>query len=428
MSSISFVKPNQTSSLATWLAYIEQLYPKTIDLGLERVATVAKKCALTKPAKFVFLVAGTNGKGTTCRALEMILIEAGYKVGVYSSPHILCYTERVRIQNQELSKQEHVASLAFIENERDNHPLTYFEFCTLSAFNLFRTHHVDVAVIEVGLGGRLDATNIVDPDVSVITSIGLDHISWLGDTRELIGFEKAGILREHQLAVVGDPDMPQSIKDVAEKLACQKVFCSPNEDAIWRYEAHEEDWDFYYKEEQLSQLIYPKIPVQNAATALAALMCSDLTVSENHIRTGFAKTSLWGRLQTIQDNPQVILDVAHNAHAANYLSSQLKRLRKGKKCVRAVVGMLADKDIQQTFANMHNDIDVWYVASLNSARGAKKETLMQYLHNQRAFAFDDIVFAFEQALKDADKDDLIIVFGSFVTVGAILEHIQDGKK
>lgn len=423
MPEISLNKPTRASSLSHWLNYLETLYPQIIELGLERVSVVAKKMNLCRPADIVFTVAGTNGKGTTCRALEMILIEAGYKVGVYSSPHILRYTERVRIQGKELTEKQHIDSLAFINEQRAEKPLTYFEFCTLSALKLFQENHVDVAILEVGLGGRLDATNIVEPDVSVITSIGLDHVKWLGDTRELIGQEKAGILRKNKPAVIGEPDMPMSIRERVEQLSCQKVFCYPNKDFIWRYEENNDNWNFHYNNYHYLHLPIPKIPLSNAATALAALLSSPVTVTDTHIRQGLQKTALWGRLQVIQKQPLVILDVAHNAHAGHYLATQLQRLRKNKDKVRVVIGMLADKDIAETIESLRNNIDIWYVASLVVPRGASKETLLACLPTETVYAFDDVIDAWQQAVKDAEKNDLVIVIGSFVTVGKILEHI-----
>lgn len=216
--------PQAASPLASWLSYLENLHSKTIDLGLERVSEVAARLGVLKPAPFVFTVAGTNGKGTTCRTLESILMAAGYKVGVYSSPHLVRYTERVRVQGQELPESAHTASFAEIESARGDISLTYFEYGTLSALWLFKQAQLDVVILEVGLGGRLDATNIVDADVAVVTSIALDHTDWLGPDRESIGREKAGIFRSAKPAIVGEPEMPSTIADVAqEKVHCYNV-------------------------------------------------------------------------------------------------------------------------------------------------------------------------------------------------------------
>ena len=232
--------PQATSPLAAWLSYLENLHSKTIDMGLERVSQVAARLDVLKPAPFVFTVAGTNGKGTTCRTLESVLMAAGYRVGVYSSPHLVRYTERVRVQNRELPESAHTASFAEIEAARGETSLTYFEYGTLSALWLFKQAQLDVVILEVGLGGRLDATNIVDADVAVVTSIALDHIDWLGPDRESIGREKAGIFRANKPAVVGEPDMPHTIADVANEKGAQLL----RRGVDWQYEVQDNGWRF----------------------------------------------------------------------------------------------------------------------------------------------------------------------------------------
>lgn len=258
--------PQATSPLATWLSYLEHLHSKTIDLGLARVSEVAGQMDIVKPAPFVFTVAGTNGKGTTCRTLETILMAAGYKVGVYSSPHLVRYTERVRIQGAELPEAAHTASFAEIEAARGDISLTYFEYGTLSALWLFKQAQLDVVILEVGLGGRLDATNIVDADVAVVTSIALDHTDWLGPDRESIGREKAGIFRAGKPAVVGEPDMPLTIAEVAS----EKGALLQRRGVDWRYEVEGETWSFRDTAGALSHLPLPQVPLPNAATAVAA--------------------------------------------------------------------------------------------------------------------------------------------------------------
>lgn len=232
--------PQAASPLASWLSYLENLHSKTIDLGLERVSQVAARLGILKPAPFVFTVAGTNGKGTTCRTLESILMAAGYKVGVYSSPHLVRYTERVRVQGQELPESAHTASFAEIESARGDISLTYFEYGTLSALWLFKQAQLDVVILEVGLGGRLDATNIVDADVAVVTSIALDHTDWLGPDRESIGREKAGIFRSEKPAIVGEPEMPSTIADVAQ----EKGALLQRRGVEWNYSVTDHDWTF----------------------------------------------------------------------------------------------------------------------------------------------------------------------------------------
>ena len=262
--------PQAASPLASWLSYLENLHSKTIDLGLERVSQVAARLGILKPAPFVFTVAGTNGKGTTCRTLESILMAAGYKVGVYSSPHLVRYTERVRVQGQELPESAHTASFAEIESARGDISLTYFEYGTLSALWLFKQAQLDVVILEVGLGGRLDATNIVDADVAVVTSIALDHTDWLGPDRESIGREKAGIFRSEKPAIVGEPEMPSTIADVAQ----EKGALLQRRGVEWNYSVTDHDWTFSDAHGTLENLPLPLVPQPNAATALAALRAS----------------------------------------------------------------------------------------------------------------------------------------------------------
>lgn len=413
-------KPKATSPLATWLSYLEQLHSTAIELGLTRVRHVAEQLELLKPAPYVFTVAGTNGKGTTCATLEAILIKAGYKVGVYSSPHLIRYTERVRIQGQELSEQAHVNSLSAIDKGRGSTSLTYFEFGTLSALYLFKQEQVDVAILEVGLGGRLDATNIVDSNVGVITSIALDHTDWLGHDRESIGREKAGILRAHCPAVVGEPDMPASIGDVATEIGA-KLFRRDHE---WRYQQVEQHWNWQSATQNFANLPLPNVPLANAATALAALTQSSLTIPEQAIYDGLQSANLPGRFQTISHEPRTILDVGHNPHAAAYLATKLTELTKQGK-LRAVVGMLTDKDIAGTLAHLIPLVDEWYCAPLTGPRGTTAQQIAQYLPH--ASTFDSVKAAWLQANADADKSDTIIVFGSFHTVAEVMQELETGE-
>ncbi|MEY8711442.1 bifunctional tetrahydrofolate synthase/dihydrofolate synthase [Mangrovibacter phragmitis] len=408
-----------TSPLATWLSYLENLHTKTIDLGLERVAKVADTMGVRKPAPFVFTVAGTNGKGTTCRMLETTLIAAGYRVGVYSSPHLIRYTERVRIQGQELDAAQHTASFAAIDSARGETSLTYFEFGTLSALYLFKQAAVDVAILEVGLGGRLDATNIVDCDVGVITSIALDHTDWLGPDRESIGREKAGILRSGKPAIVGEPDMPTTIAQVAQ----DKGALLSRVGQEWRYSVNGQHWCFSDKFGELVNLPLPQVPQPNAATALAALRASGLSVTEQHIRDGLSNATLPGRFQVVAHSPQVILDVAHNPHAAGYLASRLASLPKSGR-VLAVVGMLHDKDIAGTLACLSPQVDSWYCAPLEGPRGASAETLVAHLPG--ASTWPDVAHAWRAAMADAAPEDTVLVCGSFHTVAHVMEEMDAG--
>ncbi|XTZ39617.1 bifunctional tetrahydrofolate synthase/dihydrofolate synthase [Salmonella enterica] len=412
--------PQATSPLAAWLSYLENLHSKTIDLGLERVSQVAARLDVQRPAPFVFTVAGTNGKGTTCRTLESILLAAGYRVGVYSSPHLVRYTERVRVQGGELPESAHTSSFAEIEAVRGDISLSYFEYGTLSALWLFKQAQLDVVILEVGLGGRLDATNLVDADVAVITSIALDHTDWLGPDRESIGREKAGIFRANKPAVVGEPDMPHTIADVAhEKGALLRRY-----GVDWRYNVEQRNWSFRDEQGELKGLPLPNVPQPNAATALAALRASGLNVSEQAIRDGIASATLPGRFQTVSESPRLILDVAHNPHAAGYLASRLAELPKTGR-VLAVIGMLHDKDIAGTLACLEPVVDCWYCAPLEGPRGATAEELLAHLSNGRAWP--DVTQAWQAAMAEANAEDTVLVCGSFHTVAHVMEAIETGR-
>ncbi|MEQ9888189.1 bifunctional tetrahydrofolate synthase/dihydrofolate synthase [Pectobacterium zantedeschiae] len=412
--------PQATSPLVTWLHYLEHLHAQAIDLGLDRVKQVAKHLQLLQPAATIFTVAGTNGKGTTCCTLESILLAAGLRVGVYSSPHLVRYTERVRIQGNELSEAQHTQAFADIEAGRGAVSLTYFEFGTLSALQLFKQANLDVVILEVGLGGRLDATNIVDADVSVVTSIAIDHTDWLGNDRESIGREKAGIFRQGRPAVVGEPDMPGTIADVA----AEKDALLRRRGRDWEFSVQRETWSWQDKLRELSRLPLPNVPLPNAATALAALHYSSLNVSEDAIRQGLRRAALPGRFQIVQESPRLILDVAHNPHAAAYLAKRLAELPKTGKA-RAVIGMLSDKDIAGTLAHLTPLIDEWYCAPLEGPRGATAQQITEHL--TRSQSFPDVVTAWQQAMSEATEQDIVIVCGSFHTVAHVMEALDEEK-
>jgi len=414
--------PQATSPLAAWLYYLEHLHSQAIELGLDRVKAVASKLDLLQPAPFVFTVAGTNGKGTTCRTLEAILIAAGLRVGVYSSPHLVRYTERVRIQGEELSEEAHCRSFATLEAGRGDISLTYFEYGTLSALRLFKDARLDVVILEVGLGGRLDATNIVDANVAVVTSIALDHTDWLGSDRESIGREKAGVFRGNKPAIVGEPDMPQSIADVAAEKGADLYRLGER----WNYRVVGDRWRWEAQDgEVLDDLPVPNVPLPNAATALAALHYCALNIPETAIRSGLQQAQLPGRFQTVSESPRLILDVAHNPHAASYLAGRLAQLPRHGGKVRAVVGMLHDKDIAGTLACLAPQIDQWYCAPLEGPRGASVEELA--VHLTQAHQFTDVVSAWQQAMQDADSQDIVIVCGSFHTVAHVMAALDAGK-
>jgi len=412
--------PQAASPLATWLHYLENLHSAVIELGLSRVSKVAAAMNVLKPAPTVFTVAGTNGKGTTCRVLETALMAAGFKVGVYSSPHLVRYTERVRIQGEELPEACHTASFAAIEAAREETSLTYFEFGTLSALFLFKQQEVDVVILEVGLGGRLDATNIVDADVAIITSIALDHTDWLGPDRESIGREKAGVFRGGKPAIVGEPDMPQSIADVAAEKGANLL----RRGVDWDYQLTGSRWTFRDADGELSELPLPLVPQPNAATAVAALRACQLEVSESALRVALEQAALPGRFQIVSESPRVILDVAHNPHAASYLAGRLAALpHEGR--VLAVIGMLHDKDIAGTLDCLAPVVNSWYCAPLEGPRGASAEQLIQHLG--QGHQFNQVADAWRAALADAAVEDTILVCGSFHTVAHVMEELDTRK-
>ena len=368
-----------TSPLDEWLSYLENSHFKAIDLGLERIKSVAQALDLLTPAPFVITVGGTNGKGTTCRLLETILLNAGYRVGVYSSPHLLRYNERVRIQNQELDDAQHTASFAYIEQNKTQ-SLTYFEFSTLSALHLFKQAKLDVVILEVGLGGRLDATNIVDNDMAVITSIDIDHTDFLGSTREQIGFEKAGIFRANKPVIIGEPNIPQTMLAHAETLGCQ-LFCRHLD---WDFSQQELGWTWQTTHEDekvrwnlLTDLPLCHIPLANAATALAAVQKLPFEISLETVKKFLLEVELTGRFQTMKPEslthlaqmvqrevealPRMIIDVGHNPHAARYLAEKLTALKaqsQGK--LIAVCGILKDKDAVGVLTPLLPLVDEWY--------------------------------------------------------------------
>ncbi|WMY95303.1 MAG: bifunctional tetrahydrofolate synthase/dihydrofolate synthase [Arsenophonus sp.] len=415
--------PNVNSSLDNWLHYLSNQHKKNIDMGIDRINIVANNLDLLNPAPKVVTVSGTNGKGTTCHILESILIETGIKVGVYSSPHLLNYTERVRIQGKTLPEIEFCRVFSDIESKRDNTTLTYFEYGTLAALQLFKEAKLDLVILEVGLGGLFDATNIIDSTISVITNIELDHLDWFGKDREKIGYEKAGIFRKGKYAVIGELNIPKSIKNIAEILGT-KLFCYGID---WQFTQKKNQWQWESIDYNFQKLPLPKnIPLINAATGLATLSCLMKeskqirdTVSSKAINQGLINAKLPGRLQVISHKPYVILDVAHNPHAANYLAKQVSQLpRKNNTKVYAVVGMLIDKDIKGTLSCLKSQVDKWYLASLNVSRGANAGKLAKYL--QSPSKFDTVKNAWLQVMLDATQKDIIIVYGSFHTVSEIL--------
>lgn len=410
--------PNLQSSLDQWLEYLLAIHPSEIDMGLTRVKEVAKRLSLLAlaPTK-VITVAGTNGKGTSCAMLESILRQSDLTVGVYSSPHLMRYNERVRINQQDASDESLIEAFCAIEAARAEISLTFFEYATLAGLYLFKAANVDVAILEVGLGGRLDATNIIDSTAVILTSIDLDHQEYLGDTRELIGLEKAGVFRPNCTAVVGEPDLPQSVNDYANELQTN-LFRVGVEFEYQVSSTNSATWHFKSKQHSYDDLPLPRLPLPNAASVVALVSQVWPTITQQQISDGLLSAQLAGRLEQVTQQPLVLLDVAHNPHAARYLAKQLQAYQ-GRRIV-ALCGMLKDKDIKAVLAQLTPQINQWNLVSLDNPRGASAALLYQALpdDNSRATAvqYDDIASAWQGIQQSISKDDVVIVFGSFYTV------------
>lgn len=395
-------------SLADWLFHLENLHQSAIDMGLERVRSVADDAKLLPLPANTLLVGGTNGKGTTCAMLEAMLMAAGYSVAVYSSPHLIDYRERLRVNGRMLSEAEHCQAFAAIEQARGQTSLTYFEFSTLAALWLCHRHPLDVVILEVGLGGRLDATNIVDADVAVVTSIDLDHQAFLGNTRESVAREKVGIARQGKPLVCGEPQPTAVFLEEVLRIGARLKWVGR---------------DFHYEDQGLSwtfngqNYARPSLPLPNAATALQTLALLDLEVSVDAINQGLSEARLPGRMQVLGRSPLVLADVAHNPHAARYLNAELERRYPGQ-VIHGVCAMLSDKDIAGTLAEMRA-ISCWYPAELPGVgRAAPAATLGKLLGKDKTFA--DVKTALQAAIKVAGPDSVVIVFGSFYTVAQVL--------
>jgi len=413
------------NTLADWLTHLESLHPKTIALGLERVAQVKQRLNLD-PDFPVIVVGGTNGKGSVCAMLESILYAAGYRVGCYTSPHLLHYNERVRVAKQLVSDAELCASFDAIEQVRGDISLTYFEFGTLAAMQSFIAHKVEVAILEVGLGGRLDAVNVFDNDCAVVTSVDIDHVDYLGDTREKIAFEKAGIFRPNRVAICADSNVPETLRVHARDIGAE-LWCIGND---FGCTPHQGQWDYRSRVGARNALPHPALrgafQLNNASAVLAVLdvMQERLPVSMAAVRRGLTEVALAGRFQFVPGKPQLILDVAHNPHAARSLAQNFAALPPAK--TFAVFGMLKDKDMRGVVELMNPHIDVWLVSGIDAIRGASGEELAQVLQDVAVrgeiLRLDSIADALRFAYKAAGENDRIAAFGSFYTVAAVMQE------
>lgn len=425
-------------TLDAWLTHLESAHPVGIDMGLTRIGKVKAALGLTFACP-VITVGGTNGKGSTCALLESILLRAGYKVGCHTSPHLLAFNERARLNGQNATDAELLPHFEAVERARTSLPepvsLTYFEFTTLAILHLFASSGLDAVILEVGLGGRLDAVNIIDADCSVVTSIDIDHTEYLGDTREKIAFEKAGIFRQGRPAICADPAPPQTLIDHAAAIGADLWLFGRD----FRYEgqagSERQQWSYVGRTLRRSALAYPALrganQLINTSAALAALeaLRGALPVSAQDVRLGLANVELAGRFQVLPGRPSVVLDVAHNPHAAAVLAQNLGSMGFFR-YTYAVFGAMHDKDIAGVIAHLKGEIDHWCVTDLPLPRAATGEQLEQALHaagvvdsaDSSVARFATPAEAFQDALGRATEDDRIIVFGSFYTVAGVMAY------
>lgn len=426
--------PPQT--LEGWLRHCEQLHPKNIDMGLERAGEVARRLGLRFNCP-VITVAGTNGKGSTCAMLEAVALQAGYRTGVYTSPHLVHFEERCRIRGEIVDAASLVASFEAVERARKQNgnevTLTYFEFTTLAILRHMSLSLLDVAILEVGLGGRLDATNIIDADCAVITSVDIDHVEFLGPDRETIGREKAGIMRTGRPVVVSDPMPPQSVIDHAREIGAD----------LWRFgqdfnfSGDKQQWAWAGRGRRYAGLAYPALrganQLVNASGALAALEAvrERLPITAQAVRAGLALVELPGRFQIVPGQPTLVLDVAHNPHSVAALTANLDAMGYFP-TTHAVFGAMADKDLAPMLAKVGPVIDRWYFTDLPTPRAETAASLQQKWNALQMVAggrrevatslHANPEEALRAAVEAADPADRIVVFGSFYTVGGVLQH------
>ncbi|WP_175104717.1 bifunctional tetrahydrofolate synthase/dihydrofolate synthase [Pararobbsia alpina] len=430
------------AKLADWLTHLETAHPVGIDMGLTRIGKVKDALGLKFDCP-VFTVGGTNGKGSTCALLETILLRAGYKVGCHTSPHLLSFNERARLNGVDASDEALLEHFEIVEaarlslRESGNEPvtLTYFEFTTLAIMHLFASLGLDAVILEVGLGGRLDAVNIIDADCAIIASIDIDHADYLGDTREKIAYEKAGIFRAGRPAVCGDPLAPQTLIDHAAQIGADLWLVGRD----FRYDAQpgaeRQQWTYTGRAQKRPALAYPALrganQLLNASAALAALeaLRDRLPVSAQDVRLGLATVELPGRFQVVPGKPQLILDVAHNPHAAAVLAQNLGNMGYFP-YTYAVFGAMKDKDIAGIVRHLKDEIDFWFVTDLPTPRAASAAALEGYLRDAGVIestdegvkTFDTAASAFAAAQEIATENDRIVVFGSHITVADVMAY------
>ena len=424
--------PATTMSLNDWLLRLESMHPKAIDMGLDRVAAVAQILGLTFSCP-VITVGGTNGKGSTCAMLESILLQGGYRVGLYTSPHLIHFNERARINGELVSDDSLCAAFEKVDAARRDISLTYFEFSTLAILLLFVEAGLDAVILEVGLGGRLDAVNIIDADVAIVTSVDLDHQDYLGDTREAIGFEKAGIYRAGRAAICSDPAPPASLIDHATAIGADLWLFGRD----FNYSGDRQQWNYGGRNLRRNSLAYPSLrganQLLNASAALAALeaLRDRLPLGAQEVRNGLVMVELPGRFQVLPGRPQVILDVAHNPHAAATLAQNLDNMGFFP-FTYAIFGAMSDKDVIGVISHLKDKIDHWYLTGLPLDRAADTQYLADCLRQAGVKESTDKAAectirhfpnpqeAFIEAKGIASENDRIVVFGSFLTVAGVM--------
>ncbi|WP_332813326.1 bifunctional tetrahydrofolate synthase/dihydrofolate synthase [Ramlibacter sp.] len=414
-------------TLQDWLAHCERLHPKAIALGLDRVREVAQRMALAFSCP-VITVAGTNGKGSTCALAEAILQQAGWRTGVYTSPHLVHFEERCRIAGEAVEAAALVPHFERVEQARQDVQLTYFEFTTLAILDLMAASGLDVAILEVGLGGRLDAVNVIDTDCAILTSIDLDHQEFLGDDREAIGREKAGILRAGKPAIVSDPMPPASVIEAAEAVGADLWLHGRD----FNFTGDKQQWAWAGRGRRYAGLAYPALrganQLLNASGVLAALAAlrDRIPITGQAVRAGIGLVELPGRFQIVPGEPPLVLDVAHNPHAVATLAANLSAMGMFP-TTHAVFGAMADKDLPAILRRMDPMVDRWYFTDLDTPRAARAQDLLAQwksvtaCHDVDASTHANPREALESAMAEARPADRILVFGSFYTVGGVLK-------
>ena len=404
------------NTLQDWLVWLESCHFKSIDLNLERIQLIANKLGLNNFSISVITVAGTNGKGSTIAAIESCYLAQGYRTGVYTSPHLFEFNERVRLNGQAVSDKTLMTSFELVYQQLGEVSLTYFEFTTLAALLIFKNNMPDMLILEIGLGGRLDAVNIVDSDLQVITTIDYDHQSYLGDTREQIGREKAGIIRQNKPVIIMETKTPNSIAETIKQKDAIPYFYQKD----YSIDMHENDWAWKTSKTYIDKLHYNNLPISNMATALMTieLLKERLPVDIDVMRQGINTVSMQGRCQVICTKPYIIVDVAHNAQSAARFAEFIQPFLSGKR-VYAIFSALADKALEQLIEPFAEYVSEWHIAPIASSRAANCEQITNAIKkytNNPCVIHDTIDDAQQGLLANITNDDMIIIYGSFLTV------------